>query len=323
MLRYILRRLLISIPLLLGMSLVAFLFISCAPGDYFDALRLNPEISEATIRQYEAQYLLDKPVLVQYAAWLGRLLQGDLGYSFAMRAPVAHVIGSRVGNTLLLTLVAMVVAWGVAIPLGMWAAVRHRTWVDRFLGLQMVIGMSVPSFFLALLLLYIASRTGILPVGGIRSAGAQSLSPVGQFLDVAAHLVIPALVISAASMAGLARVIRGNLLEVLQSPFVLAARARGIPEKSVLWRHALRNAINPMITIFGYELSSLLSGAALTEIICNWPGLGSLMLTAVRQQDLFLVMGDMLIGGVLLLVGNLLADLALAWSDPRIRYERS
>ncbi len=316
----IVRRVMIAVPLLLGMSFVTFLFIDLAPGDYFDTLRLNPEISQSTLAQYEKQFMLDQPVLIQYGAWLGRLARGDLGYSFAFRAPVARVIGTRVGNTLVLALTAMVIAWIGAVPLGILCATRRGRWPDRTFGFFAVLAMSVPTFFSAMLLLYLASQTGWLPIGGVRSSNFASLSPMAQWWDVAQHLVIPSTVLGLSSMAGLIRVLRGNMLEALASPFILAARGRGVSEQRVLWSHALPNALNPMITIFGYELSGLLSGAALTEIICNWPGLGSLMLTAVRQQDLFLVMGDMLIGGVLLLLGNLLADIGLAWLDPRIRF---
>ncbi len=322
MISYIVRRLLVSLPLLLGISFITFLFIQAAPGNYFDVLRLNPEISAQIIAQYEQRYHLNEPILTQYGYWLGHLLQGDLGYSFAFRAPVAVVIGSRVWNTLVLTVAAMLLTWLVAIPLGIYAAVHHGRWPDRLLSFLAFVGMSVPTFFLALLLLAGASLVPGFPLGGMRSAQAESLSALGRAVDVGFHLLIPVVVISVGSWAGLQRLMRGNLLEVLRAQYIVTARAKGLSERRVLYVHALRNAINPMITIFGYELSSLLSGAALTEIICSWPGLGSLMLTAVRQQDLFLVMGSMLMGGVLLLGGNLVSDVLLAWSDPRIRYGR-
>ncbi len=172
-----------------------------------------------------------------------------------------------------------------------------------------------------MVLLYFASQTRILPLGGMASAHAADFSFLEKIFDLAKHLVIPTIVISLGAMAGLQRVMRGNMLEVLRQQYILAARAKGLPENRVVYRHALRNAINPMITIFGYHFSDLLSGAALIEIICNWPGLGSVMLTAVRAKDLYLVMASMVMGGVLLLLGNLLADILLAWADPRIRYD--
>lgn len=320
MLGYIFRRILVALPLLLGISFITFLFIHMAPGNYFDTLRMNPEVSEETIRLYESRYHLDKPVLMQYGFWLWHLVQGDLGYSFAFRSPVSSVILSRLGNTLILSLTAMAIAWLLAIPLGIFAAVKQGTSVDKGLSFLAFIGMSIPNFFFALLLLYLAAKTGWLPLGGMYSSGVEEMGFWEKHWDLAKHLAIPSIVIATASMAGLQRLMRSNLLEVLRAPYVTTARAKGLPEKRILSVHALRNAINPMITIFGYELSGLLSGAALTEIICSWPGLGSLMLAAVRQQDLFLVMGSMLIGGVMLLCGNLIADILLAAVDPRIRY---
>lgn len=321
MISYLVRRLLIAVPLLLGISFLTFMFIQAAPGNYFDTLRMNPEISEETIRQYESSYHLDEPPLMQYGYWLRNLLHGDLGYSFAFRAPVARVIGSRLWSTMLLAVVTMLVTWLLAIPLGIYGAVRHQTVLDRTISFLAFIGMSVPTFFLALLALFIASKVPGIPLGGMRSVEFDSFSPLGRAWDVAQHLALPVTVLTIASLAGLQRLMRGNMLEVLRAPYITTARAKGLSEGRVIYLHALRNAINPMITIFGYELSSLLSGAALTEIICNWPGLGSLMLSAVRQQDVYLVMGDMLMGAMLLLAGNLVADILLAWSDPRIRYE--
>jgi len=321
MINYIIRRILIAIPLLLAMSLVTFIAINLAPGNFFDSLRMDPQFSEETIKHYESLYHLDKPVVVQYLYWLKSLVKLDFGYSFFYNCPVKKVIASRLLNTLLLSAVSLVFTWLIAIPLGIIAAVNRNRLADRFFSLLSFIGLSIPNFFFALLLLYLASASGILPLGGMRSADFESLSLLGRFFDIARHLIIPTVVISTSAFAGLQRLMRGNLLDVLRQQYILTARAKGLPENKVIYHHALRNAINPLVTIFGYQLSGLLSGAALTEIICNWPGLGSLMLAAVRAQDIYLVMGSMLMGGVLLLSGNLLADIILAWVDPRIRYE--
>ncbi len=298
------------------------MFIHLAPGDYFDALRLNPEISEETISLYEAKYHFDKSPLIQYFYWLKSLATLDLGYSFTNKAPVLDVIASRAINTILLSVVAMFITWLVAIPIGIYCAVNQYSWSDRIFSSISFLGMSIPNFFLALLMLFFFSVVlGVLPSGGMTSSNFDELTTWSQIGDVAAHMVIPALVIATAAMAGYQRLMRGNMLEVLRAQYVLTARAKGLPENKVLYRHALRNAINPMITIFGFELSGILSGAALTEIITSWPGLGTVMLTAVRSQDLFLVMGSALMGGVLLVIGNLIADILLAWSDPRIQYQ--
>ena len=318
---YIIRRLIIAIPLLLAISFVTFMFIQLAPGNYFDTLRMNPQISEETIAKYESQYHLDRHPVIQYGYWLRNLLCLDLGYSFAMMSPVTSVIKSRLFNTFILALSAMLFTWLIAIPLGVFCAVRQNRFSDRFFSALSFVGLSIPNFFLALLLLYLASLSGILPLGGMHSANYESLSNLGKSLDLLRHLIIPTLVIGTGSLAGLQRIMRGNMLEVLRAQYITTARAKGLSEQRVIYIHALRNAINPMITIFGYSLSGLLSGAALTEIIIGWPGLGMVMLQAVRSQDLFLVMGSMLMGGVLLIGGNLIADILLAWSDPRIQYE--
>lgn len=321
MIKYILRRILISVPLLIAMSFIIFIFIQLAPGDFFDTLRLDPQVSPETIAHYAKLYHLDEPVLAQYGYWLKNLLRLDLGYSFYYNCPVKNIIFSRLFNTFLLSVVSLFVTWLIAIPLGIFAALNRNRFIDRFFSILSFIGMSVPSFFFALVLLYAASYLKVLPLGGMRSAYFDSLVFPLKVLDIAKHLAIPVIVISVSSIAGLQRFMRGNFLDVLGQQYVLTARAKGLPSYRVIFHHALRNAINPLITMFGYELSGILSGAALIEIICNWPGLGSVMLTAVRAQDLYLVMASMMMGGVLLLIGNLIADILLAWVDPRIRYE--
>ncbi|MBN3038445.1 MAG: ABC transporter permease [Candidatus Omnitrophica bacterium] len=318
---YIIRRILISIPLLLAISFITFMFIQMAPGNYFDQMRMNPQISEETIKQYESKYHFDKPALIQYYYWLKSLIRLDFGYSFSMMSPVADVIKTRLFNTFILSLSAMLFTWLIAIPLGIYCAVNQNRFSDRFFSGLSFIGLSIPNFFFAMLLLYAASITGLLPLGGMRLANHEELPLFLKIWDVLTHLAIPTLVIGTSALAGLQRIMRGNMLEVLRAQYITTARAKGLSEHRVIYKHALRNAINPMITIFGYSLSGLLSGAALTEIITGWPGLGSVMLQAVRSQDIFLVMGSMLMGGVMLLGGNLVADILLAWSDPRIQYK--
>ncbi|HOW35854.1 MAG TPA: ABC transporter permease [Candidatus Omnitrophota bacterium] len=321
MFKFIIKRILVAIPLLLGISLLTFILIQATPGNYFDTLKLNPQVSPETIARYQNLYHLDKPLMQQYFYWLGNLLRLDLGYSFFYNCPVSKVIAGRLFNTFILSLAVLILTWSVAIPLGIWAAVRRNHFVDRILSFCSFAGLSIPSFFLAMILLFAASHFQILPLGGMRSANFDDLNTAEKIIDILRHLAIPAIVISLGSIAGLQRLMRGNMLEVLRQQYILAARAKGLPEHRVIYRHALRNAVNPLVTIFGYHFSELLSGAALIEIICNWPGLGSVMLTAVRAKDVYLVMASMLMGGVLLLLGNLLADILLAWVDPRIRYE--
>lgn len=318
---YILRRLGLSVLLLLAASLMAFLILKAAPGDYFSHLSADPRIPQEYVEQQRRIYGLDKAIPVQYLMWLKNAVQGDFGYSFAYKQPVSSVIGIRLFNTLLLNLFAVFFTWAVAIPIGIYAAVHQYSRGDKFLSGLSFVGMSFPTFFSALILLYIfASVLGVLPPGGLHAMDYDRLPFTEKLLDLAKHLAIPVMVLVLAAMASLQRITRGNMLEILGQQYVRTARAKGLSERRVIYKHALRNALNPLITIFGYEFGALLSGAALLEIIIDYPGLGSLMYTAVRSQDQFLVMADFMLGAVMLLIGNLLAELMLAWVDPRISY---
>lgn len=321
MLRYILRRLFTTLPLLLVMSFVVFAFMKMTPGNYYDSLKLNPQISPETIERYMKLYQLDKPLIVQYFSWLKNLFHLELGYSFFYNIPVVNVIGSRMWNTFIFSLASLILTWGVAIPLGVYAAVNRNKFSDRLIQLLSYLALSSPSFFVAMLFLYFASQNGLLPLGGMHSANYDELNFVGRFFDLLRHVAIPATALSIASIGALQRIMRGNMLEVLGQQYILTARAKGLSENRVIYVHALRNAINPLVTLLGYEFSGLLSGAALLEIICSWPGLGALMLTAVQSKDIYLVMATSLMGSVLLIIGNLLADILLVRLDPRIRYE--
>ena len=315
---YLFRRLLVSLLLLLAMSFLTFWLMHSTPGNFFDSLKLNPQISEETISRYERLYHLNDPLVVQYGHWVWNVLRGEFGYSFYYNAPVGPIIGARLGNTFVLSLAVFIVTWVLAIPLGIWAALHRNRWMDHLVSLLSFAAFSTPSFFLAILMLYAASQWGILPLGGMRGADYDDLTLFGKIIDIGRHLIIPTTVLALGSIGSLQRIMRGNMLSVLRQQYILAARAKGLPEHQVIYRHALRNAFNPLVTLLGYEFASLLSGAALVEIVCSWPGLGNLMLTAVRAKDVYLVMASLLMGGVLLLLGNLLADLLLRWVDPRI-----
>ncbi len=319
---FILRRAALSVVLLFAASLMSFLILKAAPGDYFNLLKADPRIPQEYVEQQRRLYGLDKPVLVQYGLWVKNALHGDLGYSFANKQPVSDIIGSRLLNTLLLNVCAIVLTWSVAIPIGIYAAVRQYSRGDKILSGISFVGMSLPTFFSALILLYIFSSVlDVLPPGGLYSPGFPRLSTGEKIADVASHLVIPVVVLVLSAMASLQRITRGNMLEILAMQYVRTARAKGLSERKVVYKHALRNALNPLITIFGYEFGALLSGSALLEIIINYPGLGSLIYQAVRSQDQFLVMGGFMMGAMMLLLGNLIAELLLAWVDPRISYQ--
>ncbi|MDP3980620.1 MAG: ABC transporter permease [Chlamydiota bacterium] len=319
MLKFVLKRFIIAVPLLFIISFIAFCIIQLAPGDYFDRMRLNPQMSSETINREEAKYHLDRPVPIQYYHWVKNLMHFDMGYSFTNNAPVSSVIVSRLLNTLLLSISALLFTWLLAIPLGIMSALHPNSHKDRFFSFLSFIGLSIPNFFLALLLLYLTTAYGLLPSGGMTSNNFDQMGTFEKMIDVLYHLIIPTIVIGTGAMASLQRITRGHMLEVLRSQYIMTARAKGLPENRVIYHHALRNAVNPLITLFGFQLSGLFSGAAMTEIICGWPGLGSLMLEATRSQDLYLVMGSIFMAGVMLIAGNLIADILLAWSDPRIR----
>jgi peptide/nickel transport system permease protein len=307
------------------MSFITFLFIDLAPGDILAQYRFDPRISEETVREVEAKYHFDKPVLVQYGHWLLRALRGDLGYSFSRQADVSAVISERLFNTFILSFISILVTWLVAIPLGIYAAVKQYSWGDRIMSVISYLGMSLPTFFVALLLMFFVylgrdlPLISMIPTSGMISSNHDQLSFFGKLVDRALHMIVPVTVLTITALAGLQRISRGNMLEELRKQYVVTARAKGLPENRVVYRHALRNAVNPLITLFGFEFSALLSGAALLEIIMNWPGLGSLMLNAVQTQDTFLVMGSLLLGGLMLIAGNLIADILLVIADPRVR----
>lgn len=319
MIRYLVQRLLTMIPMLIGISFISFAVLQLAPGDFTTALSMDQNISHEAVLQMKAQYGLDKPWFVQYFLWLGNALRLNFGYSLSYHVPVFTLLGQRLLHTLLLSICALSFSWLLAIPLGIVAAVKRNTWIDSLISLFAFAGISVPGFFLALLMILMAQRTGWFPIGGMHSAAYDLLSPWEQFLDVAHHLVLPVLVLGTAGCAGILRQMRGSLLDTLRDNYVTAARARGLKERTVILKHAVRNAINPLITVFGLSLAGLLSGAALVENVMSWPGLGRLILEAVLSKDIYVVMGSFVMSALLLMLGNLLGDILLAATDPRIK----
>ena len=318
MLLYILRRLIHAIPTIIGVTFISFLIIKLAPGDYLDQLKMNPQISPETIERLRKLYGLDEPLLIQYLKWLKSAIFFDLGYSFQYHAPVTQLIWERIPNTLLLSVSSALLSWSIAVPLGIIAAVKENTLIDRFIRVFSYTFMSLPSFFLAFLLLWFSAETGLLPTGGARSPDYESLSLLGKIWDIMLHLTVPALTLAFVSLAGLTRLVRSAVLEVLDSPMMVMLKAKGVSDRVII-KHVIKNAMNPFITLLGYEIASLISGAALIEIIVGWPGMGMLILDAVLSQDLFLVMGSLYIGTIMLIVGNLFADIMLSIIDPRVR----
>ena len=317
LLGYIAKRIIRTIPLILLVSILNFFLIRLAPVDPLAELKLNPSITQETLN-YEVERLgLDKPIIVQYGKWLKSFVKGDLGYC-TTGEKVSDKLMERIPNTLLLTSVVIILTWLIGIPLGIVAALHWRKPIDRLLTIFSSIGMAIPSFFFALLLLIFAVKSGLFPTGGLTSYNYSELTPIGKFFDIIHHLILPVIVLFTISLSGLQRQMRGNLLDVLQSDYVKFARAKGLDENKVIYKHALRNAINPMVTLLGFEFASLLSGAALTEYVFQFPGLGRLILEAVMKSDINLVMASLMIGTIMLIVGNILADILLKIVDPRV-----
>ena len=316
--RYIAKRLIQTIPLLVIVSLLSFFIIRLSPIDPLAELRLNPSISQETLDKEIKRLNLDKPIGIQYLSWAKSFVKGDLGYTSAGEK-VSTKLKERIPNTLILTLIVIFMTWSVGIPLGILAATKKESVLDRLLTVLASIGMAIPSFFLAILLLIFAVRTGFFPVGGLTSYNFTEMGILAKIFDIAKHIFLPALVLFTISLSGLQRQMRANMLEVLDSDYIKFARAKGLSEEKVVFKHALRNAINPMITLLGFEFAGLLSGAALTEYVFQYPGLGRLILEAVMKSDINLVMASLMMGTIMLIAGNLIADILLMLTDPRLR----
>jgi peptide/nickel transport system permease protein len=321
--RYLLRRSAHAAFLLLGVSLLAFAFTVLAPGSYFDEMRLNPQIAPETIVALRSRYELDRPLPVRYVHWVISLAHGDMGFSFAYNTPVAPLLLVRARNTLLLTVTAMLLAWGIALPLGIWSADHLGRLPDRLLSWGTAALLVIPDLVLALGLLVIAVKMGRLPTGGMVSLNFESFSFLGKARDLLLHLFLPVAALVLSVLPLLVRHVRAAVAEVLVAPFLLAAEGHGIPRHTLLYRYALPAAANPLVALFGFSIGTLLSGSLLIEVVMSWPGLGPFMLEAILARDIYVVIGGVLLSTLFLVGGNFLADLLLYWADPRIRTERS
>lgn len=327
MIRYAFKRLLQAVPLLLGIATVSFFIVHLAPGDPTDMF-LGPEfrreMDPELIEMVRERWGLNDPLHVQFLHWIGNLAQGDLGQSFRYRRPVVDLIWERIPYTLQLTLLALLVDALLGIALGIVSAVKQYSLVDKTVTLGSLVVYSIPGFWMALMLVLVFSvNLGWFPTSQTRSLDYQMLGAWQQLVDRAWHLVLPVFVLGVASAAGTARYMRNRLLEVLSEEYVLAARARGLSEKVVILKHAVRNALIPIITIFGMSLPFLLGGAVLIEEIFAWPGMGRLAVEAIGNRDYPVIMATTMMAAVLVVVGNLLADVAYAAVDPRVSYEEA
>jgi peptide/nickel transport system permease protein len=322
MLIYIIKKLAQMVPMLVGITLISFVVIHLAPGDPTDLqTEMNPEAGAELEERLRAEYGLDDPVLVQYANWLKRLVHLDFGRSFSQdRRPVWDKITERLPVTVLINLLSMSLIIAVAVPLGIISAVRRDSWFDRGTTLLVFIGFAAPSFWLALLLMdWLGVYLGLVPVSGIKSFGHEYLSPFQRVLDIAHHLILPVFVSAVGGVAGFSRYMRSNMLDVIRQDYILTARAKGLSERVVIGKHALRNALLPLITILGLSVPGLIGGSVIFESIFAIPGMGKLFYDGVMMRDYPLIMGILVIGAVMTLVGNMLADIGYALADPRIR----
>jgi peptide/nickel transport system permease protein len=317
--RYFLHRLMQAVFLLIGASILTFLFSTLAPGNYFDEMRLNPQISPETVTALRAQYQLDRPLPVRYARWVRSLLRGEMGFSFSYNSPVAPLLWVRARNTLLLTGIATLVAWALALPLGIWSATTLGRAPDRAVSWATAALLVIPDLVLALGLLILAVRSGWFPTGGMASVGFENFSWFQKFRDIALHMELPVIALVLSALPILVRHVRAALADVLEAPFLRAAASHGIHHRTLLYRYALRAAANPLISLFGFSVGALLSGSLLVEVVMSWPGLGPLLLEAILARDLYVVIGGVLFSTMFLVLGNFLADLLVYWADPRIR----
>ena len=322
---YVVKRLLQAIPLLLGIATITFFIVHLAPGDPMDvylARQNRQEVDPQVIELIRIKYGLDQPLPVQYVKWMGNLARGDLGESFRYRRPVASLLAERIPYTLQLTVLALLFDVLIGITLGIISAVKQYSTVDKSVTVGSLIIYSIPGFWLALMLVLVFSvNLGWFPTSQTRSLDYELLSTFGKFLDRVWHLVLPVFVLGVASAAGTARYMRNQLLEVLSEEYVIAARARGLAETSVILKHALRNALIPIVTLYGLALPFLLGGAVLIETVFSWPGMGQLAVEAINARDYPIILATSMIAAVLVVVGNLLADITYALVDPRISFD--
>ncbi len=317
--RFLIRRLRNGLFLLLGVSLLSFALMQAAPGDFFQDLRLDAQISPATVTALRTRYGLDRPFLIRYLLWLKSALSGDFGYSLAYNSPVTGLLQPRIFNTLALNLTATLAAWLLALPIGIWSAAWQGNWRDRVCAGSTSTLLAIPDLVLALGLLLLAVKSGVFPTGGMKSVGFSGLSHIGKLRDLLSHFFLPCATLTLAMAPMIVRHVRASMIEALHSPFVLAAVANGVPSRRILWGHAMRGAANPLVSLFGITVGTLLSSSLLIEVIMSWPGLGPLVVEAILARDVQLVVGVVVMSTTLLIGGNLAADLLLYAVDPRIR----
>lgn len=327
MLGYIAQRVIAAIPLMLIIMVVGFFLMELPPGDYatYYVTQLQSQgtsAGEEAAEQIRRMYSLDRPVYERFVNWAFRFVQGDFGQSFAFNKPVRDLIGERLVLTVALSFFSLMIAWLIAIPIGVYAATHQYKPGDHLFTLIAFLGVGVPDFMLALVLLVVGTNVlGFVPMGLFSPEFEEAPWSLARVWDLVQHMWIPAAIVSVTSTAGLMRVMRGNLLDVLRLDYIQTARAKGVRETIVVWKHAVRNAIHPLVMTLGMEFPQLVSGTAITGIVLNLPVMGPMYLQAVRQQDIYLGGTFLILITLMLVIGNLFADILLAVVDPRIRYQ--
>ncbi len=350
MTQYLLKRLLQVIPTFIGATLLAFLIIQLTPGNFTDRFALDPNADAEQLERLKQNFGLDQPIIVQYLRWIwGIVSQGYLGESFTYRAPVAEIIMPLIVNSLSLVFISLLLTYLLAIPIGAYQAVRQYSNGDKIVSFLSVMGLAIPNFFFILLLIvgvlllqadlrqiaqtnawyvpildfftYDLKNGLVFPVGGMRTTEIyDDLTLIQQWGDRAWHLILPTIVVTTSGLSSLVRVVRGQMLDFLKTDFVRTARAKGLSERIVIYKHVMRNAIGPVISGIGTILPELVTGAGLVEFVYRWPGITPGFVNAIQQKDLYVVMGLLVLSAILLMIGNLISDLLLALVDPRIRY---
>ena len=326
MFAYIIRRLLIMIPTLVAISIISFIIIQLPPGDFLTTYVTNLTVAGETVDQAEIDYLrerfgLDKPLYVQYLYWAWSFLQGDMGYSFEWRRPVSQLIGERIPFTVLISLCTIVFTWAVALPIGIYSAIRQYSWLDYVLTFVGFIGLATPNFLFALILLWVSTAYLGMSVGGLFSPEFHDAPwTLAKLLDLLKHLWIPVVIVGTSHTAKFIRIIRGNLLDELRKPYVTTARAKGLSETRLILKYPVRVAINPLVSTIGWTLPELVSGIAITAVVLNLPTSGPLLLNALLSKDMQLAGSFIMVLSFLTVIGTLVSDILLAWVDPRIRF---
>ncbi len=325
MIRYVLRRILSGLVTLLGITLITFIIIRLAPGDPA-AMRTmageNPKVSQRTYEQLRAYYGLDQPMHIQYGRWLGRLVKGDFGNSFTDGLKISTKISDALWPTLSVSLISILTAFIVSLPIGIWSAYRQGGVFDRNVSTFLYMLYSIPSYVMGIvLILVLGVKLDLLPLGGIRSDVHETLSASGKFFDIAKHMVMITICFTFGGIAYYSRFIRQNLIEVIRQDYVRTARAKGLNEKKVILRHAFRNSLIPFVTLLGLTFPAILSGSVILEYMFNWPGMGRLFIESVMARDYPTLMALEFITAFMVLLGTLLADLCYGLVDPRIKYD--